>query len=221
MTRPQRAIGLAAEPAAMPEARGIRTDAAVAGPRNHTIDQGETFESLAHRYYGSDLYAESLRHLNKDRISGGGLRPGDQLVIPSREELDAVGGWVVQTPSRASAWTTQSGPADGTATSRSRSGSPRAQGAGAGVQPLSNRMNPHHFRESSPVRRDDPGRSSTSSAPMRRSAASHATGWGIHDASTKLSSSTASCSRRRGDGWPAFASPCRPTPPPRPAPEPG
>jgi type IV pilus secretin PilQ/predicted competence protein len=111
-TRPQRADRRAPEPAATPETRGIRPDAAFAGPRRHTIDQGETFESLAHRYYGSDLYAESLRHLNKDRINGGGLRPGDQLVIPTREELDAVGGWVVQTPSRVAAGATRADPAD-------------------------------------------------------------------------------------------------------------
>jgi general secretion pathway protein D len=80
--------------------RGIRPGAVVAGPRRHTIAEGETLASISRLYYGSDHYAEPLRKYNRGRIPRSGLRSGELLVIPPREEL-AAGGWVVQTPSRA------------------------------------------------------------------------------------------------------------------------
>jgi type II secretory pathway component GspD/PulD (secretin) len=80
--------------------RDLRSLRVVAGPRRHTIATGETFASIARLYYGSDRLAESLREFNRGRIGRGGLRTGDLLVIPPRDELPSVGGWIVQAPSR-------------------------------------------------------------------------------------------------------------------------
>ena len=68
----------------------------VAGPRRHTVGAGETLEAIAGRYYGSRQYAVSLGEFNRGRIARSGLRPGDLLVIPPRDELPEVGGWKVQ-----------------------------------------------------------------------------------------------------------------------------
>jgi general secretion pathway protein D len=95
--------GSAGEPLAAPETSAVsresRPRGVVAGPRRHTIAPGETFTSIARRYYGSDQLAESLHEFNRGRIARGGPRPGDLLVIPPREELPSVGGWVAQAPS--------------------------------------------------------------------------------------------------------------------------
>jgi hypothetical protein len=72
----------------------------VAGPRRHTIAPGETFASIARRYYGTDRLGESLREYNRGRISRGALRPGELLVVPPRDDLPSRGGWVVQAPAR-------------------------------------------------------------------------------------------------------------------------
>jgi type II secretory pathway component GspD/PulD (secretin) len=71
----------------------------VAGPRRHTIIAGETFASIAQAYYGTHQLADALREANRGRIARDGPRPGDLLVIPPREELPTVGGWVAQGPS--------------------------------------------------------------------------------------------------------------------------
>jgi general secretion pathway protein D len=94
-TQPQPADQGWTTPARVTRSPGIRPGAVVAGPRRHTIVQGETLSSIARLYYGSDHYAESLRKYNRGRIARDGLRPGDLLVIPPREELGG-GGWVVQ-----------------------------------------------------------------------------------------------------------------------------
>jgi general secretion pathway protein D len=101
----------------------------VAGPRQHTIGEGETFESIALTYYGSDRYAEALRYLNRDRISRGVLRAGDQLVIPPREQLNAIGGWVVQSPSQVAPGPSRAGWTDGSAYARPRSDRASARSA--------------------------------------------------------------------------------------------
>jgi hypothetical protein len=87
-------------PAAAAETQGAPSGRVVAGPRRHTIVRGETLESITRQYYGSDRYAESLRQFNQGRIARGGLRPGDLLVIPPRDELSASGGWVIPTRPR-------------------------------------------------------------------------------------------------------------------------
>lgn len=68
-------------------------------PRRHATAAGETFASIARRYYGTDQLAESLRSYNRGPIRPGGPRPGDVLAIPPREELPSVGGWVAHAPS--------------------------------------------------------------------------------------------------------------------------
>jgi type II secretory pathway component GspD/PulD (secretin) len=97
---PEPAEGRSMRPAAATEMGGAATSRVVAGPRRHTIARGETLASIARQYYGSDRYAESLRQFNQGRIARGGLRPGDLLVIPSRDVLNASGGWVVPTRPR-------------------------------------------------------------------------------------------------------------------------
>ena len=94
---PERPSSAAEDSASFPDSRLRRV---VAGPRRHTIATGDTFASIARSYYGSDRLAEPLREFNRGRIGRGGLRPGDLLVIPPREELPSVGGWVVQAPAR-------------------------------------------------------------------------------------------------------------------------
>jgi len=81
------------EPAAT---QGAQPRSVVAGPRRHTIARGDTFASIAQRYYGSEEYAEPIRQSNRGRIGRDGLHPGDLLVIPPREELEVPGGWAVQ-----------------------------------------------------------------------------------------------------------------------------
>ncbi len=82
------------------------------------------------QYYGSDRYADSLRQFNQGRIARGGLRPGDLLVIPSRGELTASGGWVVPTRNSVRAEPSPGGPAEETAASYGRSEeSPRGPAA--------------------------------------------------------------------------------------------
>jgi hypothetical protein len=78
------------------ESREVRPRVVVAGPRRHTIAAGETFASIAQIYYGTPQLAEALRESNRGRIARGGPKPGDLLVIPPREELPTVGGWVAQ-----------------------------------------------------------------------------------------------------------------------------
>ena len=137
-TRRRRDDRGAIDPAAAAGSPGTRNAGVAADPRRHSIAQGETMETIARTYHGSDLYADSLRHLNRDRIPNGALRAGDQIVIPPREELDAVGGWVVQAPSRADSWETRNAPADRTGRSGTRAAGPAARwtdSSGAPLQP--------------------------------------------------------------------------------------
>jgi len=63
-----------------------RPDATV---RLHRIEEGETLWAIAQRYYGDGNLHAKLAEWNKDRVgSGGTIRPGASLVIPSRAELD-------------------------------------------------------------------------------------------------------------------------------------
>lgn len=54
----------------------------------HTVDKGETLWSIAELYYGDgNLHRQLLSH-NTGRVgSGGTIRPGTNLIIPSRAEL--------------------------------------------------------------------------------------------------------------------------------------
>jgi nucleoid-associated protein YgaU len=71
-----------------------RPDAEV---RLHRIEEGETLWSIAQRYYGDGNLHPKLAEWNTDRVgSGGTIRPGASLVIPSRAELD--GGEVRDVP---------------------------------------------------------------------------------------------------------------------------
>jgi nucleoid-associated protein YgaU len=70
---------------------GLRPGAVAAGPRRHTVADGETFASIAQLYYGSAHYDEALRRFNRGRIAGPGwLTPGDLLVIPDVAQLDVL-----------------------------------------------------------------------------------------------------------------------------------
>jgi nucleoid-associated protein YgaU len=61
-----------------------------AGPRRHTVASGDTFPSVARLYYGSERFGTALWQFNRGRFPHPqGLRAGDLLVIPAREELDA------------------------------------------------------------------------------------------------------------------------------------
>ncbi len=117
---PSRAEYRVSAPAIAPGGNGIGIGAVVAGPRRHTIAQGESLASIARLYYGSGRYAEPLGQFNRGRIARGGLRPGDLLVIPAREELDSTGGWAVPPRPRVAAGPGPSRPADESGDSRLR-----------------------------------------------------------------------------------------------------
>ena len=66
--------------------------AAVAvGPRRHSVKRGETFASIAQRYYGSPRYENALWWFNRGKIRWPEqLSSGDLLIIPAVGELEPV-----------------------------------------------------------------------------------------------------------------------------------
>ncbi len=55
----------------------------LAGPRSHTVREGETLSSLAVRYYGDSHHSTFLFHANRNRLRAPDHVPiGTVLVIP-------------------------------------------------------------------------------------------------------------------------------------------
>lgn len=73
---------------------GRRPDATrvpTAAVRTHRVEKGETLWSIAERYYDDGAAYRKLAQWNEGRVgSGGTIRPGASLIIPSRAELDGV-----------------------------------------------------------------------------------------------------------------------------------
>jgi nucleoid-associated protein YgaU len=62
-----------------------------AGVRTHRVEKGETLWSIAEKYYDDGATYRKLAQWNEGRVgSGGTIRPGASLIIPSRAELDGV-----------------------------------------------------------------------------------------------------------------------------------
>jgi nucleoid-associated protein YgaU len=65
-------------------AKGAPTQVA---SRQHTVQEGETFQTLARHYYGSDEKEAVLIDANREAASEDGtLTPGSSVVIPEMDE---------------------------------------------------------------------------------------------------------------------------------------
>lgn len=63
--------------------------AAPTGARSYVVQSGDSYWSIAERFYGAGTYYQALAEYNRSRIPRPEqLRVGDQLLIPSREELE-------------------------------------------------------------------------------------------------------------------------------------
>ncbi len=98
-TETQVPVNLRAQPELQDRRRppGPRPGAVSAGPRRHTVADGETFAIIAEHYYGSANYETGLWRANRGRFPRPErLTAGDLLVVPPIEELDistSRGGW--------------------------------------------------------------------------------------------------------------------------------
>jgi len=71
----------------------LSTGGMMAGPRRHSVENGETFASIAQLYYGSTRYERALWWANRGKFPRPGqLKAGDLLIVPAAEELEAVPG---------------------------------------------------------------------------------------------------------------------------------
>lgn len=71
------------------QSQGDRDRRSVATARTHRVAKGETLWAIAERYYGDGKFSVSLAEWNAASLGPRGtIRPGDQLAIPSRAELD-------------------------------------------------------------------------------------------------------------------------------------
>ena len=76
-------------PATQTRSTGSRPGVMDAGPRWHTVRQGETFATIAQIYYGSGHYEQALWWANHSQVAGpGSLAVGDRIVVPAVEALD-------------------------------------------------------------------------------------------------------------------------------------
>ena len=73
---------------AMPPAGGTNTPTASSPLRSHSVQPGENYWTIAEKFYGTGTYYQALAEYNRSRIPPEQLRVGDQLLIPSREELE-------------------------------------------------------------------------------------------------------------------------------------
>ena len=61
-----------------------------AQPRRHVVQAGETFDSLARTFYGSELHASLLWWANRGIVAWPeALRPGTTIVVPPLEQIAA------------------------------------------------------------------------------------------------------------------------------------
>jgi general secretion pathway protein D len=66
-----------------------RPGGVLVGPRRHTVEDGETFASIAQRYYGSPRLARALWWFNRGNIrQPDRLAAGDLLIVPDAGQLD-------------------------------------------------------------------------------------------------------------------------------------
>ncbi len=69
---------------------GLRSGPVPSGTSQHTVAPGETFESIAWLYYGSESHGQALWQFNRNRIARPDhLRVGDRLVVPPVTELNS------------------------------------------------------------------------------------------------------------------------------------
>lgn len=63
--------------------------AAPTGARSYVVQSGDSYWTIAERFYGAGTYYQALAEYNRSRVPRPEqLRVGDQLLIPSREELE-------------------------------------------------------------------------------------------------------------------------------------
>lgn len=86
--RPTRAVPLTAKPNAVGHTSNRATGASAAA-EVHRVQTGDTFASLAERYYGSAALAGFLQNANRS-LGSAVLRPGQRVRIPSRPEVGSV-----------------------------------------------------------------------------------------------------------------------------------
>jgi len=75
-------------PGLIPLASPSQPTAASTGARSYVVQSGDSYWTIAERFYGAGTYYQALAEYNRSRIPRPEqLRVGDQLQIPSREEL--------------------------------------------------------------------------------------------------------------------------------------
>lgn len=51
-------------------------------PRKHVVQSGENLRSIAQKYYGSSDRWKEIYKANRDKVSGGQVTPGQEIIIP-------------------------------------------------------------------------------------------------------------------------------------------
>jgi LysM repeat protein len=60
----------------------IKTEKKEERPKTYVINEGDTLESIAEKFYGDKDYWIKIYNLNKDKVKKGTLIPGDVIILP-------------------------------------------------------------------------------------------------------------------------------------------